>query len=314
MPAPNADLNLKATVVILGGTGELGNHISNFFLTEYRQTFPTVRITTRDPSSTKAKELAAKGAEVYAFSESLDVILTGATVVVNVLPTPICASINKELVPSLLKHGVKVYFPSEFASDYRVLDFPGFEHEEWTGKRALNAEARAIAQDNLKVISLMTGAFTSWVFRPDRTLGVDLMNNRYSCLGPTSARFATTDLTDIGRAVAQLSVLALDPETAGTIPDTVRIAGQVVSMEDIRDAAARVSGREPGEIVSGDLAAVKESLRKNFPNPPMSIIDYARVNIGQGGMDFTDNDNELVNPGESLWKWRTIEEELRAWL
>ena len=85
-------------------------------MTEYRQAFPTVRITTRDPSSTKAKELAAKGAEVYAFSESLDVILTGATVVVNVFPTSISASINKELVPSLLKHGVKVYFPSDFSS------------------------------------------------------------------------------------------------------------------------------------------------------------------------------------------------------
>ena len=94
----------------------VGNHVSNIFLTEYRQVFPTVRITTRDPSSTKAKELTAKGAKVYAFSESLDVILSGAAVVVNVLPTSICASINKELVPSLLKHGVKVYFPSEFAS------------------------------------------------------------------------------------------------------------------------------------------------------------------------------------------------------
>ena len=105
---------------------------------------------------------------------------------------------------------------------------------------------------------------------------VDLKNNKFSCLGPTSTRFAITDPADIGRAVAQLSVLALDPATAGTVPDTVRIAGQIVSMEDIRDAAARISGREPGEIVSGDLAAVKESLRKNFPNPPMSIIDYAR--------------------------------------
>ena len=29
-------------------------------------------------------------------------------------------------------------------------------------------------------------------------------------------------------------------------------------------------------------------------------------------MDFTDNDEELVNPGESLWKWKTVEEEFRG--
>ena len=37
-----------------------------------------------------------------------------------------------------------------------------------------------------------------------------------------------------------------------------------------------------------------------------------RVHIGEGNLDFTMNDNELVNPGESLWKWRTLEDELRG--
>ena len=38
-----------------------------------------------------------------------------------------------------------------------------------------------------------------------------------------------------------------------------------------------------------------------------------RVLIGEGALDFSvENDNELVNPGESLWKWRTVEDELRA--
>ena len=29
-------------------------------------------------------------------------------------------------------------------------------------------------------------------------------------------------------------------------------------------------------------------------------------------MDFTKNDNEFVNPGQSLWKWVTVEEEFRG--
>ena len=86
-------------------------------------------------------------------------------------------------------------------SDYRVLDFPGFEHEEWTGKRALNAEARALAQNKLKVISLMTGAFTSWVFRPDRTLGVDLKNNS------TRQLVSYTDIKDVSLSLSCMPCL-----------------------------------------------------------------------------------------------------------
>ena len=35
--------------------------------------------------------------------------------------------------------------------------------------------------------------------------------------------------------------------------------------------------------------------------------------IAEGKIDHSkDNVNELVNPGQTLWKWRTVEDELRA--
>ncbi len=162
-------------------------------------------------------------------------------------------------------------------SDYRFVDFPGFEMGEWPMKRAVEEETPALADGKLKIISLMNGAFTSWVFRPDRTVGVDVANNTFTCFDPPSARFGVTDLADIGRAVAQLSVLALDLETAGTVPDVVRIAGQNVSMEDIRDAVARVKGVAPGKIVNlGDPAPAKKALRDVYPDSRYRILDYIR--------------------------------------
>ncbi|KAI0755191.1 hypothetical protein C8Q80DRAFT_417048 [Daedaleopsis nitida] len=307
----STSINLNATAVILGGTGELGSHVSTVFLTEYRHAFATVRITTRDPSAPKAQQLAAKGAQLHAFSESLDDVLAGANVVVNVMPTAASTSINKELAASLVKNGVKVYFPSEFGSDTRTVDFPGFEHPEWPGKRAVDVEIRALTQGKVKVISLITGIFMPWMLSPNAFAGIDVANNTFRCLGSPSVKFATTDLADMGRAVAQLSVLALDPATASTVPDVLRIAGQNVSVEDIRDAVARVKGVAPGKIIVEDLTAVKNALRENFPNPPSSIVDYGRVNIGDGNMDFTENSNELVNPSEKLWKWKTIDGRLR---
>ena len=36
-----------------------------------------------------------------------------------------------------------------------------------------------------------------------------------------------------------------------------------------------------------------------------------RVLIGENKMDFSKNDNELVNPGQSIWKWKTVEDLVR---
>ena len=30
--------------------------------------------------------------------------------------------------------------------------------------------------------------------------------------------------------------------------------------------------------------------------------------MGEGKLDFSQNENEAVNPGEKLWKWKTVED------
>ena len=42
------------------------------------------------------------------------------------------------------------------------------------------------------------------------------------------------------------------------------------------------------------------------------LRQYASVLIGEGKLDFsTRNHNELINPGQTLWKWKTLEDEIR---
>ncbi len=177
----------------------------------------------------------------------------------------------------LVPYTVIARSPSRLSSDYRVTDFPGFELAEWSMKRAVEEETRALAEGKIKVISLMNGGFLSWLLRPDRTIGVDVANNTFTCFDPPSARLAVTDLADIGRAVAQLSVLGLDPKAASTVLDVVRIAGQNVSMEDVRDAVARVKGVAPGRIISlGDPAPAKKALREDYPDSQHRLLDYLR--------------------------------------
>ena len=93
---------------------DVGIYISKCFLTEYRTAFPIVRVTTRDVNSSKARELAALGAEVYSFGEPLAHILSGADVVINALPTHIPEEDKKKAVTAVAASSPKVYFMSEF--------------------------------------------------------------------------------------------------------------------------------------------------------------------------------------------------------
>ncbi|RPD57559.1 NAD(P)-binding protein [Lentinus tigrinus ALCF2SS1-6] len=299
---------VTGTVAILGGTGDIGLHISRIFLTEYRKQFPVVRITTRNLESPKAQELKKLGAELHKTSESFDNVLSGIDVVVNALPTTIPDDVKTELAAAVARANPKVYFLSEFGVDYRLNEFDGYEHFDWRHKRAITAQTKAALEGKrTKLILLVTGMFLGWLFTPG--LGIDIENNVYTPLGSGSVRFATTAEDDIARSIAQLAILSLDPETASTVPTDIRIAGQIVSHEEVRDAVARVKGVPKGEIRSRSLEQFNNNLKAN---PNDNVLDYIWVLIGQGKLDFSgENANELVNPGQSLWKWKTVEDQLR---
>lgn len=102
-------------------------------------------------------------------------------------------------------------------------------------------------------------------------VGLDVEKNVYTALGPGTLRFATTGESDIGRSLARLAILSLDPATAAVVPDRLRVAGHNVSYEEARDIVARVKGVPKGTIRTGDLKAAKENLSKH---PTDNILDY----------------------------------------
>ncbi|KAI1788943.1 hypothetical protein LXA43DRAFT_974548 [Ganoderma leucocontextum] len=281
--------NLKATVAILGGTRNLGYYISKIFLTEYRWAFPTVRLTTREASSAKAQELAKLGAEIHSFDDSLDTFLAGVDLVVNTLSISVTLEFKTGLLHALVRNGVKVYFPASTpaSNDYVNTDlFPGYSHEEWPKKRALALETNAILEGKVKIIRLDAGGFLTWWVGPGRLFNWDAEKNVYTIVGPST-----------------VAVLALDPATAATVPGHIYFAGNIVNYEDLREIVSHIKGVSKREIVCKDIAASKEALKKN---PTQNVLDYVIILTGEG------NDNEFVNPGQSLWKWKTVEEELRG--
>ncbi|ETW84890.1 hypothetical protein HETIRDRAFT_165861 [Heterobasidion irregulare TC 32-1] len=310
----------QISIAIAGGTGSLGREISTVFLTApYRVFFSQVIVFTRDINSASARALAGLGAVLHQIvaqpdsgSEDKDVLrdaLRGVDAVINALGGDADKGLMDRLFDAALASGVAVYFPSEFGADHRLNNFPGFEHEVWAHKREHAARARARVVENsgdMKIIAVYVGWFMEEAIRP--IYGFDTDRGVYTCYGSPSQKFALTSKADVARAVAELSILSMSPVMASSVPDHVRIAGQIASYEKVKDVVKQETGIEV-TLASEDLRQHKVRLEENRAEGP---IEYIRVLMGEGKLDFSgDVQNELVNPDERSWKWKTLEDEIR---
>jgi hypothetical protein len=100
--------------------------------------------------------------------------------------------------------------------------------------------------------------------------------------------------------------------------EDVRIAGDTRSMEEVREIMERARKEvEGGEARGVDveelpLAEFKKTVLEEGTSDPSK---YLRFLMGEGKIEHTrealGNDNELVNPNETLWKWKTMEDYAR---
>jgi len=311
----------QATVAIIGITGKLGQSIAPLFLKEYKAFFPRVVGTTRDTNSVAANALAIAGAEMHQVTdedggESLFKVLRGVEVVIDTLGSP--AGKMKDLViQAVAKAGVFVFFPSEFGCDHRLNEFPGYEHAEWTTKAVRDRAARELMKDKTKIISVYTSCILELI---GPFMGYDTNNHKFTIVGSSSQRITFNSFYDIGRSVAELSLLALSRTNASTVPDYVRIAGTTQSILEIKEIVekarkeAGIKDDHPIKIVSEDLEVHKQRVKERQQNEHgRSVMGHLWILMAEGKMDFTaENDNELINPNQGVWKWKSMEDYVRS--
>jgi len=313
--------HVQFVVVIVGITGGIGKEIAATFLKDYKPFFPTIIGTTRDKGSEAAKALAAAGADIREVpdddneEEALSKVFQGVDVVIDTLGGP-AAKTKNLVIKAVAKAGVSVFIPSEFGIDHRINDFPGYEHEEWITKAERDRVARELLQGKTKVISLYTSAFLEYI---GPFFGFDTANQEFTVVGSRTQRITFTSTSDIARAVAELALLALSPTHASTVPDYVRIAGTTRSVVEIKEIVEKVrkevgiKDAKPFEIVEEDLASFVGRLKEKMKNDKeLNISDHLKIVIGQGKADFSENDNELVNRNGKVWKWKSMEDHVRA--
>ncbi|KLO14005.1 hypothetical protein SCHPADRAFT_967111 [Schizopora paradoxa] len=301
-----------------------GKSVTEVFLSAaYRPQFSRVVVFTRNATSSAALGLAAQGAEIVkvTFDDedpedavTLKRALVGVDVVVNaIVSTPVAAPGMKVLVKAVVDAGVKVYFPSEFGVDRRLNAFEGFDMAEWYLKvEHLDYIKEISKRKDFKVVLVYTGLFLEDSLI---VIGFHFKERRIEAFGSPDSKVAYTSKVDIGRSVAQLSLLSLspDPNIAATVPLHVRIAGSNPSFTDIKHIFEKAYPQlSPIHVESLDLDEQREILKQDVITGRLGKEDNGRhlkLTFGEGKLDWSkENSNEIINPGEKLWKWKTIDE------
>lgn len=110
-------------------------------------------------------------------------------------------------------------------------------------------------------------------------VGFQIAEQRIEAFGSPDSKVAYTSKVDIGRSVAQLSLLSLssDPKIAATVPLHVRIAGSNPSFSDIKHIFEKAfPDKSPIRVDSLDLDEQRETLRQDVVSGRLDKEDNGR--------------------------------------
>ncbi|CAF1153587.1 unnamed protein product [Didymodactylos carnosus] len=281
-------------VAIAGGTGHFGLHITHACL---KTSFREVRVLSRNKNDDATKNLEADGAKIFQVSyddiSSIKSALKNVDVVISALGTQMFEE-KTNVLKAAAESNVSVYFPAEFGIDERLNDF---SNAVWDKKKEHQENARHSIK---KVCAVYIPFFTEDSF--GKWFGIFTKKDTWEIIGSKHIKASFTSLHDGGNAVAALASLPIED-----IPDHVYIAGDTVSVEEAAKQFSSVSGQNIN-IIEHPLEAFKKKILvdgKDKTDPSQ----FLRLLWGEGKMDYSSkNGNELINPGESKWKWKTIKE------
>lgn len=205
---------------------------------------------------------------------------------------------KEQLIRAIPKTPVRLYFPSEFGVDHYVHDFP---HPEWGAKKEHLALAKQLLSPlKVKICRVFCGLFLEDSIGP--WFGFNTRHGVYESVGSAEKGISFTSLEDVGKTVAQLA------STSETVPDVIHIGGDTRSIRQIA-SCMNASGAGKIEIRELDLSEYKaKAVHKPTPDPAQCL----RFLMGEGKINHTakglGNDNDLVDPGQKTWKWKTLTE------
>ncbi|EPS44357.1 hypothetical protein H072_1658 [Dactylellina haptotyla CBS 200.50] len=288
------------TIAVAGGTGALGKELVGALLDpRFRCKYADVIILTRNantPEISKWKDQGASAREYSADDEKgIFDALAGVDALINVVASR-DGGFKSKLAAAVSSPSstIKVYIPSEFGVDHYLHDF---QHPEWDKKKSHFESVNK--REDLTVSRVFPGLFLEHSIGP--WYGLNTKEGKYEIVGSGDTPISFTSISDIGRAVASaLANIPLDD-----FPEKLYFSGDSVSLRQISELMKQAGAGEI-EVSSLDLAEYKA---KTLATTGLDPASYLRFLMADGKIDNKgDNSNEVVNPGEKLWKWKKMKD------
>ncbi|KAL6451552.1 hypothetical protein SBY92_002895 [Candida maltosa Xu316] len=279
----------KVSIAIIGLNGSLGKPVQ----------FPIKAISRKDPETKDPNVDYVVSAIDDGTIDSISQRLAGTDVIIEL--TGANPDLFSKVEKIVAKVKPKLFIPSQFGTDIEALETyaPGL----LTFKQIHSENVRKLG---VKVVDILTSLFAvpgAFLYEWVHAVGIDPHAKTVKLIGGADSKFHVSKVTDIGNTVA--FVATSDPKT---LPNTVKIASDEISVQNVIDRYSKDHGIElkvvstqPAEEAKKELI---DSLKNGFNHE--KFLWYLNVVLAQGldkGLLFSKLDNELVNPGESLWKW-----------
>ena len=293
-----------ASVVLAGASGDLGGRIAKALVLRGARVRALVR---PDAGSAELSRLAALGVQPHSADpksvEALASGCAGAACVVSALNGVRDAIVDRQtvLLEAAVRAGVPRFIPSDYAADF-TKTAPG-RNRNYDLRREFMA---TLDRAPTRATSVLNGAFMDMLGAEMPIIRPRLRRVLYWCDAHQPLDFTTKDDTATYTAAA-----ALDDDA----PRILRVAGDVVSAQNIADAMTSVTGRRFRTLRAGGLGALTAMIAvaklaapgRGEAFPPWQGMQYMRDQFS-GHAKLTPLDNDRY-PG---LRWTSVRDHLAS--
>lgn len=286
-------MNQSTTILLAGATGRVGNKIAQTILNRNAE----LRLLVRPQSTgkTQLKPLVRRGATIFEGDvmepESLKPAVEGVGVVMSALRGKRSLMVEGQaaLAESAKKAGARRIIPSGFSSELFNVDLDDENIADNAILGVRREAAQAMAATGLPATHLMNGTFMGSMldFPSLAPFNFDAGTFEYWENGKQPAAYTT--LTD---AVQYAVEAALDVQP----PEQLRVAGDVLTMKEMKTTYEQITGRTLEEHRLGSIEDLRNQiarLKTQAESPEEYMIHQIRYVIasGAGGLEPLDNEH-----------------------
>ncbi|KAL7273859.1 hypothetical protein RUND412_003257 [Rhizina undulata] len=296
------------SVAILGATGFIGREITPIFLSALRShEIACLNILTRNATGIAFEAFKAKGARIYEVDfynkDSVVEGLKGVDVLISAMGTKgDFEDSNQVLVEAAAEAGVKVYLPSEWGTDHR---WTKFKHPIFDIKQRHQEYAEQLG---LKIVAIYPALIMETTFC--KYFGFDSANLTWKIIGAGDIPLAMTSQKDLG--LATLATVFLAHRSPQICPSYLRIYSDNRTLNQYADIMEKASGKKIKRIYITPEDALKESAATKENNPQNTNEPLVPLMMSEGLYDYSQhNGNDIINPGDRYFKWKTASDYAR---